>query len=169
MANNNLLLKKFQIDRRFYLCIYQGNLSPLDIRIKYKDVFCNKKIIKERTPKHIHWVCDILIKRSKQPILTKQLIAQLLLKWEKIEGWKNQKSRNKALNISRLWNKQWEQYNKLDGLGEYSAKFLIIFLQLLMYQEKTNNPNAYFFSSVLGLLQEEPLQLWDIISKATHR
>ena len=41
----------------YIIYVFQGNLSQFDIIIKYKK---DRKRI--RTPKHIHWVVDILMK-----------------------------------------------------------------------------------------------------------
>ena len=50
----------------------RGDNPDLDIIIKYKEV--EKRV---RTPKHIHWVIDILIKKSHDRELTLEFVRYL--------------------------------------------------------------------------------------------
>ncbi len=61
-------------DYIFY--VFQGNLSQLDIVIKYKKD--GKRI---RTPKHIHWVVDILMKMQGNEGLTKKYLLAIQNCW----------------------------------------------------------------------------------------
>ena len=51
----------------YIIYVFQGALSQFDIVIKYK-----KDGMRIRTPKHIHWVVDILMKMQGNEVLTKQ-------------------------------------------------------------------------------------------------
>lgn len=55
----------------YIIFVFQGNLSQFDIVIKYKKD--GKRI---RTPKHIHWVVDILMKMQGNEEVTKKYLLQ---------------------------------------------------------------------------------------------
>ena len=55
-------LAEFPVNGTFYVAIYQGSLSQYDVLIKYRQLE-NGKWSRIRTPKHIHWAVDILIKQ----------------------------------------------------------------------------------------------------------
>lgn len=168
MIKNNLL-QELPIDNRFTIFVYKGSLSPFDIRVKYQDMKCER--IRERTPKHIHWVADILLKKTYKSKLTNQLINEMIQVWDKTPHITNKTQQKNSLSIRQLWDikqKIWKRYKPLDHCGEYSSKFIIVLLQLLMSQEKANKKDAYFFSELLGLLNKKDINLWKIISIATH-
>lgn len=164
------LLKEIKIDNQFNIIIEQGNISRCDIRIRYQKQVAQQKFSRKRTPKHIHWVVDVLIKRMRKKELTIQLIEEMQKVWAKIPHIKKRTEREKWLsNVEQnIKKKYWKKYKVLDSSGEYSSKFLIFLLQLLILQEKANNNNASFFPKLLELLKSPKFELWTIISKATH-
>lgn len=169
MREQKTLLQELSIDKRFTIFIYQGELSPFDIRVKYKDAQCAR--IRERTPKHIHWVVDILLKKTHKPDLTNRLIGKMLKVWSKTPHIQTKKQQADSLTINNLWTSkqtEWKCYKSLDSYGEYSSKFIIILLQLLMLQERANKKDAFFFPKLLEALNEKDSNLWKIISTATH-
>lgn len=172
IEHKDILLQELSIDKRFTIFVEQGKLSKFDIRVRYKDNQCNKKRIVKRTPKHIHWACDILMKKIYNPQLINNLINQMLKIWEKTPHITKYSQRQDCLSIHHLWLKnknKWKKYSGIDQIGEYNSKFIIILLQLLMLQEKANNKKAYLFPKLLGLLKQDNLNLWDIVSTATHK
>ena len=56
----------------YIIYVFQGNLSQFDIVIKYK-----KDGTRIRTPKHIHWVVDVLMKMQGNEILTKRYLLAI--------------------------------------------------------------------------------------------
>lgn len=66
------LLKEFPVNGSFYIGIYQGTISAQDIIIRYRQKE-NGLWSKPRTPKHIHWAVDILIKQYQDNQTTNQL------------------------------------------------------------------------------------------------
>lgn len=173
MKEQKTLLKQLCIDKRFKIFIYQGELSTFDIRVKYRIRKRTPKQIhwgRERTPKHIHWVVDILLKKEHNTALTNQLIGKMLEVWDKTPHTQTKKQQKNSLTINNLWTSkqtEWECYKSLDSYGEYSSKFIIILLQLLMLQERANNKDAFFFTKLLKALEKDN-NLWEIISIATH-
>jgi len=53
----------------------KGKNPELDIVVKYKDKF-TKRVV--RTPKHIHWVIDLLIKKEHDRELTVEFIGHII-------------------------------------------------------------------------------------------
>lgn len=159
----------FKIDNSFILAVYQGSLSKFDILIKYRQ-FINGKWSRIRTPKHIHWAVDILIKQYFDKDTTDKLLDYLIDSWKETTGFENYNDRKKFLNkytlLSKIENDS-KEYIKINDKGEYSIKFLILLALLLMEQEKTNYKQAYMFKNLLDALKEHK-DIFKIISTATH-
>ena len=158
-----------QINGKFIMAVYQGSLSEYDILIKYrqkdKDKWSNI-----RTPKHIHWAVDLMIKMHADRKGTKQFLNFLINMWKEIKPLKSEEERKKTLTIEFLLKenqKEILEYEKLGKRGEYSIKFLILLAKLLMIQEKTNLKTAYFFNDLLKALHEGK-DIFKIVSIATH-
>lgn len=58
------------INGEFILAAYQGTISEYDILIKYRKRI-GGKWSRIRTPKHIHWTVDILIKMHSEKVKPK--------------------------------------------------------------------------------------------------
>jgi len=158
-----------EINGRFIVAAYQGSLSKYDILIKYRQKIKGKWSY-IRTPKHIQWAVDVLIKMHEDPKKTKEFINFLLSIWEKTRPMKSGKQRKTALNLGNLLEinrAQIEKYKKLGEKGEYSIKFLILLAKLLMLQEKTNLETAYMFKNLLKALHTGE-DIFKIVSIATH-
>ena len=162
------LLIQFPVNDHFIIGIYEGKLSEFDMIIKYRQLI-NNKWSRPRTPKHIHWAVDILIKQNEKPRETKKFIEFLLNYWNTIQPITSKKQREKLLNIKTLKtevDKECTNYKSLVNRGEYSIKFLLLLAKLLMYQEKTNNHEAYMFKDLLKQLRDSS-NIYSVVSKAT--
>jgi hypothetical protein len=160
-----------KVNGRYILAAYQGSISEFDILIKYRQLE-NSRWSAIRTPKHIHWAVDILIKLNEEPEKTKAFLDILLAKWEETNPIRNSVERIAALNIDSLlanFDAEFEQYQLLNDKGEYSLKFLIVLAKLLMLQEKTNREDAYMFKKLLSTLKNSNNTIYQTISTATHR
>jgi hypothetical protein len=71
-----------EINGTYILAAYQGAISDYDVLIKYRQKHDNKWS-RIRTPKHIHWAVDILIKMHEDPNKTKEFLNCLLEMWQK--------------------------------------------------------------------------------------
>jgi hypothetical protein len=60
----------------YIIYVFQGALSQFDILVKYK-----KDDSRIRTPKHIHWVVDMLMKMQGNEVLTKQFLTEIQRCW----------------------------------------------------------------------------------------
>lgn len=172
-TNKYIPIKCFSINNSYLLGIYQGSFSEYDLLLKFRQRSSKSKSgwTRLRTPKHIHWTVDILLKLSHSPDLTKEFINFLISEWDKVLPNQNIIERDNVIKVEDWLNENMElleKYKILNNHGEYSIKFLISLAKLLMQQEKNNNPNAYFFKKLLDALKEGK-DLHKIISTSTHR
>ncbi len=164
------LLTQFPVNDHFQIGIYQGTLSQFDMLIRYKQLI-NCEWTRARTPKHIHWAVDILIKQHENPEATNRFLDFLLKYWNSVTPLLSENERSELLEANKLLtevNNEANQYQELAEHGEYSIKFLILLAKLLMIQEKTNYHEAYMFKNLLEQLKAHQ-DLYKIISTATHR
>jgi len=163
-------IKSFQVNDNVIIAVYKGSLSPFDILIKYRQKLNNGRWSRIRTPKHIHWTVDILMKMQTFKGLTQEFIDFFIYIWNQTTPIKSEQERQ-ALDLKNLLDiseEEVERFKELSKKGEYSIKFLILLAKLLMLQEKTNRPDAYMFKKVLdGLKNGE--ELFHVISTATLR
>lgn len=158
------LIDAIQIDENYIVAVYKGRLSDLDILIKYKEKKDNKWT-RARTPKHIHWTVDMLIKQYNNTDDTQNLLSFLIRKWDEIKSIANDTERDNILqSIAKI---RIPKQLKTLHYGIYSIKFLFMLAFLLMKQEKTNRNDAYMFKKLLISLKEQK-DLFEIISIATH-
>ncbi len=147
-------------DNKYTIYVFQGGISENDIIIKYSEE--GKRL---RTPKHIHWAVDLLLKLQAERELTRNFIKEIKKEWENCKPLKN----NDDLTLITLVDNYIEitdasKYKELDNYGEYEVEFLIVLMTLLMTQEKTNREDAYMFGSVLDALLEDDLDIFAIMS-----
>jgi len=162
-------LAVFPVNGNFIVGVYKGTLSKYDILVRYKQKIKNNWS-RIRTPKHIHWAVDILIKLNSNKKTTKEFLDFLISIWSKTKPIKSVKDRKEYLNTDNLLkinNQKMKHYKKLSKKGEYSINFLVLLAKLLMIQEKTNLETAYMFKKVLEALKSGK-DIFSIVSAATH-
>lgn len=146
----------------YIIYVFQGNLSQFDIVIKYKKD--GKRI---RTPKHIHWVVDILMKMQGNEELTKEYLLAIQNCWNTCVPLSNNdfdtlkdliETGEKDIKIG--------QFFDLNVFGEYDVEFLYVLMELLAVQEKTNRADAYMFGKIIEELLETDRDIFKIISTA---
>ena len=173
MYDKRLKLKPISVIRlndSYILAIYPGRKSDADIIIKYRQKLKNGKWSNIRTPKHIHWTVDLLIKSYSNRELTSKFIDELMKVWEKIQPIKSKEERDK-LSLEQLLEydqETIEKFKELSKYGEYNIKFLILLAQLLMLQEKTNYPHGKIFQTLLKKLKQGE-DIFTILATATLR
>lgn len=162
-----------EINDTYILGVYQGNLSKFDLLLRYrqKDGTSKSGWSRIRTPKHIHWAVDAILKMNHNSIETKKFLKFLIQQWDnRIKPLKSKKERKDLLDVELLKaeaNKEAAKYPGLANKGEYSIKFLYLIAKLLMIQEKTNLSTAYMFRKLLITL-EEHRDIYKIVAVATH-
>lgn len=146
----------------YIIYVFQGNLSQFDIVIKYKK---DRKRI--RTPKHIHWVVDILMKMQGNEELTKKYLLAIQKCWNTCVPLSNNDFDTLKDLIENGENDiKIDQYFDLNAFGEYDVEFLYVLMELLAVQEKTNRADAYMFGKIIEELLEADRDIFKIISTA---
>ena len=145
-----------KINDTFIVAIYKGEKSDADILIRYRQKLKSERWSRIRTPKHIHWTVDILMKMSRCEELTKNFLEELMKIWKNeirplTEKEVNQLDLNELINYDK---ETLEKYKELSKYGEYNIKFLLLLAKLLMLQEKTNYPTGKLFQILLQKLKE---------------
>lgn len=162
-----------EINDTYILGVYQGTLSDYDLLLRYrqKDSSSKSGWSRIRTPKHIHWAVDAIIKMNHNSDETKRFLNFLIDQWDNhINPLTSDIERSTLLNVELLKNEANLEAVKYPGLankGEYSIKFLYLIAKLLMIQEKTNLSTAYMFRSLLKALEEHK-DIYKIVAVATH-
>lgn len=152
-----------KVDENYTIYVFKGTLSKNDIVIKY-----SKLGKRTRTPKHIHWVIDVLLKEQKNHNDVVTFIKCMQETWDDIKGLEN----NDFETIKNTLQKYKSEVDrktkglKFDG-GEYPIDFVLVLLLLLMIQEKTNRPDAYMFKKILDELLKENMDIFSIVSTST--
>lgn len=158
--------KEFHLQDGTIIGVFQGSKGKnpdLDIVVKYKDKF-TKSV--PRTPKHIHWVIDLLIKKEHNKPLTLEFMNYLLEMYDIIKPFQNKVEQQKC----KLQSTRPEKLKKFDDLnkyGEHSIEFIGQVIELLSIEEKTGLEGAFMFKKVLQALQQEK-DIFSIVSTATH-
>jgi len=162
-----------EVNDTYILGVYQGSLSKFDLLLRYRQNDKNSKSgwSRIRTPKHIHWAVDAIIKMQNNKNETKKFLIFLINLWDKkIKPLETDEERTLLLDVNELKNEanaEASKYPRLANKGEYSIKFLYLIAKLLMIQEKTNFPSAYMFKSLLQALETHK-DIYKIVSLATH-
>src|SRR3989338_633485 len=115
-------IKSFKVNDKTIIAIYKGSLSPLDILIKYRQELRSGKWSRIRTPKHIYWTVDVLMKMQAYEKLAKEFIDFLLEIWDQTSPLKSETQRQ-SISLESLLNfdrKQIGKFEKLSKRGEYS-------------------------------------------------
>jgi len=147
--------------------VFQGGLSPNDILLKYT----SPKNSRLRTPKHIHWAVDLLLKKAGNSTTTNAFLASLGTYWNNCGVLPG----NTFIDINNVVTSAVSSivlgtYTVLDQHGEYPTEFLYILMCLLAVQEKTNatygGTTAHMFNDVLNELAKNNLDIFKIMSTA---
>lgn len=146
----------------YVIFVFQGSLSEYDIVIKYK-----KDGTRIRTPKHIHWVVDVLMKMQGDEILAKEFLEKINECWNNCRPLLNNDFETlKTLIEEGEARVDTDYFAELNAFGEYEVDFLYVLMQLLATQEKTNREDAYMFGSIIEQLLEADRDIFKIVSTA---
>lgn len=164
-------LREFDLDGGdTIIAVFQGNRGvhpDLDIIVKYRQ----RGEGRMRTPLHLHWAVDLLLKKQHREALTKEFVALLLALYDDLQPFASPEDRADRLanQIGVAVNAQaLERFQPLNRFGECSVEFTGHIIELMGLCEKTGDPNAFMFHRVLSAIRED----WDIfsvISIAGHR
>jgi hypothetical protein len=167
--NNQNITSILDIDfgNGLWIYVFPGQISQNDIWIKFRNFNIPKSKI--RTPTHIHWAVDILIKKFSNRNLTDAFLNDMLNRWHQITPLPNRQMQTILRNLAYSQNTQFiARYQPLSAAGFFTIEFLTHLMELLMLQEKTNNPQAYMFKNVVNELLSYT-DLYKILSTAGYR
>lgn len=138
--------------------IDRGAKSTNDFKVKYR-----LPKGRERTPKHIHLIIDILLKRQGNPALTNKLVKHLLDILEQLKPISAYPPSFQCFKSGGI-----KEYEGLNKFGEYKVEFLLAIFELIMIQETTNYPtgtmNRRLFEKIL-----QGADIFALVSAATFR
>jgi hypothetical protein len=97
----------------FMLYVFPGSLSPNDIGLKYR-----KRNSRVRTPKHIHWAVDLLIKKFLSRELTNSLLEVFRQCWDDVHGLQARDADTIVRSLSIAQNQEYlQRFDPLNTLG----------------------------------------------------
>ncbi|WRQ72873.1 MAG: hypothetical protein BME93_03460 [Methanosarcinales archaeon Met12] len=163
-GNPIISILEIDFENGLQIYVFPGQLSPNDIWIKFRNFNTPRSQI--RTPKHIHWTVDILIKKFGDSNLTNEFLNNMIARWEQITPLPDRTMQTIRNNLVKSRDNQFiTHYQDLNNHGFFDIEFLTHLMELLMLQEKTNNPNAFMFIGVVDKLLNSN-DLYSILSKA---
>lgn len=141
----------------------RGHIPKHDILIKYQEK--GKRL---RTPKHIHWVIDLLIKKQHNRELTLKFMKYLRGMYDRIEGFKSKEDREKCI-LKETTKEKLKPFEELNNYGEYKVDFIGHLIELMIKMEKNTPPEkpARVFRELMDAMIQEK-EIFVIVSKATQ-
>ena len=164
-------LREFDLDGGdTIIAVFQGNIGAhpdRDIIVKYRQ----RGVPRMRTPSHLHWVVDLLIKKQHREALTGEFVAFLLVLYDDLQPFASLEDRadrlehqiGAAVNAAAL-----ERFRPLNEFGEYSVEFTSSIIELMGICEKTGDPNAFMFRGVLAAIRDGR-DIFSVVYAARHR
>lgn len=146
--------------------VFEGNRGANpdhDILIKYQEV--GKRL---RTPKHIHWVIDLLIKKEHNRKLTLEFMKYLRSMYDKVDSFKSKQDRQSCV-LRETTLEKLKPFEELNKYGEYKVEFVGHLIELMIKMEKNTHPDkpARVFKELMDAMIQEK-EIFVIVSKATQ-
>jgi len=159
-------IKEIELSGGTIIGVFEGDRGynpDHDILIKYKE---HKKRI--RTPKHVHWVIDLLIKKENNRNLTLEFMKYLRNMYDRVEAFKDKNERKKC-ELKEAINKDLKEFYELNKYGEYTVEFIVHLIELMIKMEKNTPPEkpARVFKELMDALLNEK-EIFVVVSKATQ-
>jgi hypothetical protein len=139
--------------------VSKGGKSLYNFKVQYQEP--GKRI---RTPKHIHLIIDLYMKRTGNKFLTMQLVDHII---DRIILTVRPSNSNPPV-LQVFSPAHVGQFSALDAYGEYSVEFLLVITELIMIQEKTNYPQGVMNLNLFRLFRDEA-DIFSVVSAATFR
>lgn len=141
------------------ILLTKGSKSKYDFIVKYK-----QRGKRERTPKHIHIIIDLYIKLAKNENLTMKFIDHILnVIFPKIKQVDYYPVLPKIFR-----NEHIIEFEELNEYGEYTVEFLLVVIELIMMQEKTNYPDGILSLGIFQKLRDKG-DIFSVVSTTTFR
>jgi len=165
-GKEHVAIKEFNLSDGTIIGVFKGNRGHKpehDILIKYQEK--GKRL---RTPKHIHWVIDLLIKKQHKPELAMKFMRYLRQMYDKVEGFKSKQDRANFI-LKETTKEKLKKFEELNNYGEYKVDFIGHLIELMIKMEKNTPPEkpARVFRELMDALIQEK-EIFAIVSKATQ-
>jgi hypothetical protein len=160
----SVAFKEFVLKNGFVIGVFQGKRGKnqeLDIIVRYRKGQGNV-----RTPQHIHWAIDLLIKGEHDRPLVQEFARYLIGLWGKVQPFVTKDEQQKC-ELRFTGSQELKKFEPLDQYGEYPVEFIAHLIELLMIQEK-NSDKAFMFKGVLEAIANGK-DIFSIVSAAGFR
>jgi len=159
-------IKEIPLSDGTIIGVFEGNrgfIKDHDIIIKYQEK--GKHV---RTPKHIHWVIDLLIKKQHKPELALKFMKYLREMYDRVEGFKSKEDRAQFI-LKETSKEKLRPFEELNKYGEYKVEFIGHLIELMIKMEKNTPPEkpARVFRELMDAMIQEK-EIFVIVSKATQ-
>ena len=159
-------IKEIKLDDGTIIAVFEGNRGykpDHDILIKYQEK--GKRL---RTPKHIHWVIDLLIKKEHNKELTLKFMKYLREIYDEVEGFKNKEDRANFI-VKETTPEKLKLFQELNKYGEYKVDFIGHLIELMIKMEKNTPPEkpARVFRELMDAMIQEK-DIFVVVSKTTQ-
>ena len=159
--------KEFRLTDGSVIGVFQGSRGQrpdLDIVVKYRDK--RTKTTRPRTPQHIHWVIDLIIKREHNRALTMDFVRYLLKCYDEIKPFADKQEQQQCA-LRFCGQESLHSFAELDRYGDYSVEFLAHVMELFGVEEKTGFAGAFMFKGVLNAFLNDK-DIFSIAATASH-
>src|SRR3989338_8448482 len=165
-GKEHIAVKEIKLSDGTIIAVFEGSRGhnpDHDILIKYQER--GKRL---RTPKHIHWVIDLLIKKEHNRTLALKFMKYLRNMYDKVEGFTSARDRAKFV-FTETTAKKLKPFQELNKYGEYKVDFIGHLIELMIKMEKNTPPEkpARVFRELMDAMIQEK-EIFVIVSKATQ-
>ncbi|MBI2130671.1 hypothetical protein HYU10_02770 [Candidatus Woesearchaeota archaeon] len=165
-GKEHIAIKEIALPDGTIIGVFEGNRGANkdhDILIKYQEK--GKRL---RTPKHIHWVIDLLIKKEHNKELTIKFMKYLREMYDRVEAFTSKEDR-KNCNLKETALAKLKPFEELNRYGEYKVEFIGHLIELMIKMEKNTPPEkpARVFKELMDAMIQEK-EIFVIVSKATQ-
>jgi len=159
-------IKEIHLNDGTVIGVFEGSRGANpdhDILIKYQEQ--GKRL---RTPKHIHWVIDLLIKKEHNRKLTLEFMKYLRDMYDKVEPFESKEDRKKCI-LKQTTSEKLKPFLELNKYGEYKVDFIGHLIELMIKMEKNTPPEkpARVFRELMDAMITEK-EIFVVVSKATQ-
>src|SRR3990167_511228 len=159
-------IKEIKLNDGTIIGVFEGSRGANpdhDILIKYQER--GKRL---RTPKHIHWVIDLLIKKEHNRELTLKFMKYLRDMYDKVDSFKSKEDRRNCV-LKETTTEKLKPFQELNKYGEYKVDFIGHLIELMIKMEKNTPPEkpARVFRELMEAMIQEK-EIFVIVSKATQ-
>lgn len=159
-------IKEIRLNDGTIIGVFEGSRGAnpdYDILIKYQEK--NKRL---RTPKHIHWVIDLLIKKEHNRELTLKFMRYLRSMYDNVAAFKS-KSDRQICELKETTDEKLKPFEELNRYGEYKIDFIGHLIELMIKMEKNTPPEkpARVFRELMDAMIAEK-EIFVIVSRATQ-